>query len=649
MYLDPRSRQALDMPLDSTQRLPKRTDGLWVVAILSLVGVIALAVTVAGWSGAVGEPASRADPASHAHHHAGDTHARSHGDFFTNHGLYMPRTHCLMNEAGRPDWPWILLLIGLSLGVIAAYVRIYLFWCKSYFAEDPRDRNPRLMDLAQIFLWCAVCGYATSVLMFFWPAYRLVAVCLVFLAFWSWRFAFNLSGFRGAFAADRYRRLHEHDPLTGLYSRAAIKQHLDDRLSQGGDAAPTVALLFLDFDRFKLVNDSMGHEAGDSLLRQIAGRLETAFDGDARFEEASLFVGRLGGDEFVVIVEGWSDRCLVGQLADRLHDALANTYVIAGRSVHSSVSIGVTTSEHGYGCADEMLRDADTAMYAAKNAGRGRTSWFDKSMHDAVRDAIELENDLRAAIARDELFIVYQPIIDLDSAAVTGFEALIRWRHPTRGLVRPDQFIPIAEESQLIRAIGRWVLRQALQHLAAWRGRFAEVNNAVMNVNLSRVQFADPGLTDFIGQTLAEFDLPADALCLEITESTIMLDYNHSIALLHRFQDLGIKLAMDDFGTGYSSLSRLHDFPLDAIKIDRAFIANLTGNRDYAAVIHAITALAGNLGFSVVAEGVETHEQIAELQALACHKGQGYLFHKPAEPPIIEAYLSDRQAKAASA
>lgn len=635
------------MPIEQPQRRSPRADVVWIVSILSLAAVIVMAVAVTGWS-SLQNGTRQSEHDAHAHHESATPLAVSHDDFFTNHGLYMPRSHCLVNEAGNPDWPWIITLIGLSLSVIAAYVRIYLFWCKSYFSEEARDRNPRLMDLAQIFLWCAVTGYAASVLMFFWPGYRVVAVCLLFLNLWSWRFCLNLSGFRGAFTADRYRRLHEHDELTGLYSRVAIRQHLDDRLAQTDPHLPSIALFFLDFDRFKLVNDSMGHEAGDNLLKQIAQRLTDAFDDEA-MGGAQLFVGRLGGDEFVIIADGKNDRLVVEQIALRLHETLAKTYIIAGRSVHSSVSIGVTTTDLGYASADEMLRDADTAMYVAKQTGRGRTACFDRSMHDAVRDAIELENDLRGAIERNELFVVYQPIIDLEDASIAGFEALIRWHHPTRGLVRPDQFITIAEESQLIAPIGRWVLKQALDQIKTWRTRFPELSDAVMNVNLSRIQFADPGLTEFVTQTLADLGLPNQALCLEITESTIMQDYNASIALLHNFQNLGIKLAMDDFGTGYSSLSHLHDFPLDAIKIDRAFIANLTGNRDYAAVIHAITALAGNLGFTVVAEGVETHDQIAELQALACHRAQGYLFHKPAEPPIIEAYLSSRQDKAASA
>ena len=638
------------MPLQNHFR-SQRADVVWIVSILSLVAVIVTGVAVTGWTRTNSSSQSSAH-ADHAHHTAASDispGALSHNDFFTNFGRYMPRTHCLMNAQGRPDWPWIILLIGLSLSVIAAYVRIYLFWCKAYFEEEARDRNPRLMDLAQIFLWCAVCGYATSVLMFFWPAYRLVAVCLLFLNIWSWRFCLNLSGFRAAFTADRYRRLHEHDPLTGLYSRAAIRQHLSDRLAAGHDSTTPIALLFLDFDRFKLVNDSMGHEVGDDLLRQIAQRLTLVFEDDEPDCAINYYVARLGGDEFVIVIDGSYDAGQVNAIALRLHEQLTSTYVIGGRSVHSSVSIGITTTEHGYRNADDMLRDADTAMYAAKHNGRACTMWFDTAMHDAVRNAIELENDLRLAIGNNELFLAYQPIIDLESASVTGFEALIRWRHPQRGLVRPDQFISIAEDSQLILPIGRWVLRQALEQIKLWRTRFPELGQAVMNVNLSRIQFADPGLTQFVTQTLQEIDLPNEALCLEITESTIMQDYTQSIQMLHHFQRMGIKLAMDDFGTGYSSLSHLHDFPLDSLKIDRSFIANLSNNRDYAAVIHAITALASNLGFSVVAEGVETHEQVAELQALSCHKAQGFLFHKPAEPAIIEAYLSDRQRRAASA
>jgi diguanylate cyclase (GGDEF)-like protein len=627
-------------------KFSRRTDAVWVVSIISLLLVITTSIAITWWSS--GTPHD--NEAHAAHLHSAEQSSPSHNDFFTNHGLYMPRTHCLMTEAGNPDWLWIIILITLSLTIIAAYVKIYLFWCKSYFAEEPRDRNPRLMDLAQIFLWCAVCGYATSVLMFFWPAYRLVAVALLFLAFWSWRFCLNLSGFRAAFTADRYRRMVERDTLTNLLSRSAVLEAIALCVdNEDPEENKPTAVLFLDFDRFKLVNDSMGHEAGDELLKQIADRLTNAVNNQAFNDDIQYHIGRLGGDEFVIVVEGCDDTDRLEALAIRLHKALTHTYLINDRTVNSSASIGITSTAYDSTDSATLLRDADTAMYAAKRQGKGNTAWFNQAMHDAVKDAVEMEHQLKLAIDREELFLTYQPIIDLEDATVTGFEALIRWRHPERGLIRPDQFIPLAEDSLLIRPIGRWVIREALTQMKAWRQRFPELANGVMNVNLSRIQFPDRELVEFIIDTLDELGLPHEALCLEITESTIMQDSSHAIELLERFRALGIKLAMDDFGTGYSSLSYLHEFPLDTIKIDRAFIGNLSNNRNYAAVIHAISALADNLGFSVVAEGIETTDQLAELQALSCHKGQGYLFHKPAEPEIIEAYLSEREDKAASA
>ncbi len=631
---------------DSNQ-ISRRADAVWIASLVSLIMVVVTAVAITWWTASAPEPEDHVD---HVHHVAAQEAGSAHNDFFTNGGLYMPRTHCMINSAGHPDWPWIITLIFLSLTIIAAYVKIYLFWYKSYFSEEPRDRNPRLMDLAQIFLWCAVCGYATSVLMFFWPAYRLVAVCLLFLAFWSWRFCLNLSGFRAAFTAGRYRRMVERDGLTDLMSRSAILETISRCLGdeEGSTKKPT-AVLFLDFDRFKLINDSMGHDAGDELLKQIAERLTKTVKLQAFDDDVQYHISRIGGDEFVVVVEGCDDKDRLDALSFRLHQSLTHAYTINNRSVNSSASIGITSTEFDYTDTDTMLRDADTAMYEAKRNGKACTVWFDQAMHNKVKQTIELEHDLKHAIDKGELFLAYQPILDLESGQVTGFEALIRWRHPERGLIGPDQFIPLAEESLLIRPIGRWVLREALKQAKAWRKRFPELADMVMNVNLSRIQFPDNDLTDYIIDILDELGLPNEALCLEITESTIMQDSKSAIALLKRFKDHGIMLAMDDFGTGYSSLSQLHQFPIDSLKIDKSFTANLDNNRDYAAVIHAISSLADNLGFSVVAEGIETRDQLAQLQALSCHKGQGYFFHKPAEPAIIEAYLSDRQDKAVSA
>lgn len=622
-------------------------DTVWIASLASLLLLAITAAALAWWTEPDSAQQTRIQQA-HAYHSELHDADPPHSDFFTNHGLYMPQARGLINESGRPDVPWIATLIVLSLGIIIACIRIYLFWWRSYFSEESQDRNPKLMDLAQMFLWGAVCCMVGSVLMF-WPGYRLLAICMLFLNVWAWRFCFNLAGFQSAFKANRYLRLAEQDPLTGQLSRVAIYRQLNYYLDPANAEDPKVAVLFLDFDRFKLINDSMGHDAGDELLKQIAKRLTNAINHQAFDDDIRYHISRLGGDEFVIVVEGCADRDRIDALATRLHTALTHAYTIDNRTVNSSASIGITSTEHGYTTADTILRDADTAMYEAKRIGRACTVWFDQAMHDAVKDAIELEHDLEQAIDNNELFLTYQPIIDLESGAVTGFEALIRWRHPERGLIRPDQFIPLAEESLLIRPIGRWVLREALTRAKAWRDQFPELADMVMNVNLSRIQFPDNDLTEFIVQTLDELSLPHEALCLEITESTIMQDSTGSIALLKRFKALGIKLAMDDFGTGHSSLSHLHEFPIDSLKIDRSFVANLDNNRDYAAVIHAISSLADNLGFTVVAEGIETRDQLAELQALSCHKGQGYYFHKPAEAEVVEAYLSGREDKAQSA
>jgi len=623
-------------------------DVVWVASLTSLGLLTVVAVAMVLFTHSNSTQIDRIHQA-HANHSIAAETSLQHSDFFTNHGMYQAQTHSMMSASGKPDWPWIIPLMLLILGVIAACVRIYLFWCRSYFSEELQDRNPKLIDLAQMFLWGAVCCGAGSILMFFWPGFRLVAICLLFLNIWAWRFCFNLSGFQSAFKANHYRRLAEEDPLTGLHSRVAINNRLNDILDPTNEQRPELSLLFLDFDRFKLINDSMGHDAGDELLKQIAKRLTNAVVHQAFDDGIAYHIGRLGGDEFVVIVEGCNDRDRVNALAVRLHNALTCAYTIDNRKVNSSASIGITSTEREYSSAVPMLRDADLAMYEAKRTSKARTVWFDQAMHDDARDAMELENDLQLAIERNELFLTYQPLIDLEEGSVTGFEALIRWRHPERGLIRPDQFIPLAEESLLIRPIGRWVIREALTQAKAWRESFPELADCLMNVNLSRIQFPDLELTEYIVDTLNELGLPHDALCLEITESTMMQDSKNAIALLKRFSDHGIKLAMDDFGTGYSSLSHLHEFPIDVLKIDRAFIANLSDNRDYAAVVHAISALADNLGFTVVAEGIETLDQIAQLQALSCHKGQGYFIHKPAEPTIIEAWLSDRQDKAQSA
>ncbi|MFI4862503.1 MAG: putative bifunctional diguanylate cyclase/phosphodiesterase [Phycisphaerales bacterium JB063] len=619
---------------ETRDKTTRPADAAWVVALASLGVVVLLIIAIWGLSSGGASP-----------RHAGHTGiagqpmaAAPQGDFFSNYGNYMPRSHCLMNQAGQPDWPWIIALIVLNLGVIAAYLRIYIFWCRSYFAEKRNDRNRKLMDLAQIFLWCAVCGYVASVVIFFWPGYRAVALCLLMLNLWSWKFSWNLNSFRVSFSANRYRRMAEEDGLTGLANRTAAIQQIEQQLRQiDAGESRGVAVLFLDFDRFKIINDTLGHDAGDALLVSIASRLRDTLD-DVSPESHSQIAGRIGGDEFIVVLGDLPSIEDADAVADRLQGALAPAYQLSGKTMHSSASIGIAWTDDPAMNADGLIRNADIAMYEAKARGRGCRVFFDEQMSQAVFERAALEADLRVALERDEFLVFYQPIVRLDDGEVSGFEALVRWRHPTRGLVPPDKFVAIAEEIGVIHELGFWVFEQACQQLVAWRDRFDP--ELKMNINVSQRQLTDPDLAERFLAVTQKLSLPASAVSIEITESTIVTGAGDAVRAL---RDKGFRLSMDDFGTGYSSLACLHEFPLDVLKIDRAFIANLEGRRDYAAVIHAIASLARNLGFQVTAEGIESMDMVAELQALDCHFGQGYFFHKPAEPDIIAAYLDGRR------
>jgi EAL domain-containing protein (putative c-di-GMP-specific phosphodiesterase class I) len=294
-----------------------------------------------------------------------------------------------------------------------------------------------------------------------------------------------------------------------------------------------------------------------------------------------------------------------------------------------TASIGIVTSDHDYEQAGDVLRDADTAMYEAKLAGRGRHVVFDVSMRQRVQNRLNLENDLRKAIDGGQLFLLYQPIVSLETRQVEGFEALLRWRHPERGLISPDEFIAIAEDTSLILPIGEWVLKEACRQLARWRRDRGRAAPPSISVNLSRNQLLLPSLPALIRQTLKETGLPPPSLHLEITESAVMRDVEQATQILKAIKEIGVQLDLDDFGTGYSSLSCLHQFSLDVLKIDRSFVANIGRGRDFAALVHAVALLARNLGMHVVAEGIETVEQLLVLQSLDCDFGQGYLFAKP--------------------
>jgi diguanylate cyclase (GGDEF)-like protein len=441
---------------------------------------------------------------------------------------------------------------------------------------------------------------------------------------------------------ERTRELTElamHDKLTGLANRAMFNDCLAKAVKKASESSEYYyAVLYLDFDRFKLINDSLGHAAGDGVLKGISQRLSAAI------RLAGLAVGdavaaRLGGDEFTILLDG--DETLdASGFAENLLRILATPYKIDGRDVHCTASIGLTTNRLEYRSADDVVRDADIAMYHAKANGKARYVVFDRKMHEAVVARLEMENDLRLAISRNELVLYYQPIISLATGGIYGFEALVRWKHPKRGMISPMEFIPCAEEIGLIVPMGIWILTQACEQLKIWSVKFSQP--LTMSVNLSPRQLKSPDLIKQIGDVLASTGIDPSLLALEITETAMISDAETSIRVLHQIRALGVKLHLDDFGTGYSSLSSLHLFPLNVLKIDRSFMQTLSNRRDYMAVVHAIISLARHLGMKLIAEGIENMEQVALLQSMECDFAQGYLFSKPFDVVDAEAYIESK-------
>ena len=432
------------------------------------------------------------------------------------------------------------------------------------------------------------------------------------------------------------------DSLTGLPNRALFMDRLTHGLTRARRRHEHLAVLFLDLDRFKLVNDSLGHAVGDQLLVEVSHRLGRSLrPGDT--------VARLGGDEFGLLLEDVADAESAEAVAVRIEAELAKPLQFEGREIVITASIGIALSSARLGMPEEILRDADLAMYHAKATGKARHEVFDSSMSAPALDRMDLEMDLRSAISRHEFRLHYQPILRLDTGRITEVEALIRWQHAKRGLLQPDSFIGLTEETGLIVPIGRWVLTEACRQARVWQLEFPSTPPLVMSVNLSAKQFQHPHLVQEISQALTESGLDPASLKLEITESVVMHDAPATLAKLKELKRLGVRLAIDDFGTGYSSLGYLKRFPVDTLKIDRSFVRGLSKGGNDNAIVRAVVTVAKSLNMDVTAEGVETDEQRVELKALGCDRGQGYLFARPADAEHVTPFLASSKSGAAVA
>jgi len=437
------------------------------------------------------------------------------------------------------------------------------------------------------------------------------------------------------------------DPLTGLPNRLLFLDRLDRLMKHSKRHSERLfAVLFLDLDAFKMINDSLGHLIGDQLLLGVSKRLEKCLrssDTVARLGQETFTLARMGGDEFTVLLDDLKDPADANRAAERIMEGLSAPFDLEGKEVFTSASIGIALCNSTYKDPEEIMRDADTAMYRAKSLGKARFEVFNADMRASVMARLELETDLRRALDRGEFCNYYQPIVSLSSGELTGFESLLRWQHPTRGLLGPKEFISVAEDTGLIRELGWWSLREACCRIAEWR-KMDPGRDLIVSVNLSIKQFVQPNLVENIGNLLNELALAPDALKLEITESTVMDDPATAVEMLRQMKALGIRLAIDDFGTGYSSLSYLHRFPLDTLKIDRSFISGVNGGINGMEIAKTIMPLAKNLSLDVVAEGVETAEQAQELKRLDCKYAQGYFFSKPLSREDAEALLTQNVA-----
>jgi diguanylate cyclase (GGDEF)-like protein len=425
-----------------------------------------------------------------------------------------------------------------------------------------------------------------------------------------------------------------HDALTGLPNRSLFTERLRHAMRRAARHPDNLfAVLFLDLDRFKEVNDNLGHFAGDELLRAAARRLEACI----RPEDT---VARLSGDEFAILLESITEASDAGRVAERIEEALSFPINLAGAEVVTSASMGIVTSSMAHDQPEQLLRSADMAMYRAKAAGRARYEMFDRAMHTDALARLQLETDLRRAVELDEFRLHYQPLVSLRTGRITGLEALVRWQHPDRGLVHPADFIPIAEETGLIVPMGRWVLNEACRQVREWQIAHPRDEPLTIGVNLSAKQFSQPDIVDQISSAIAASGIEARSLRIEITEAAIIDKAKSASGLLQSIRDLGVQVYLDDFGTGYSSLSYLHGLPIDAIKIDRAFVSSMDTDDKNLRLVRTILTLSEIVGVRAQAEGISTAEQLRELRSLSCEQGQGYLFSAPITKEAVDEVLA---------
>jgi diguanylate cyclase (GGDEF)-like protein len=436
-------------------------------------------------------------------------------------------------------------------------------------------------------------------------------------------------------AEERIVHMARHDALTDLPNRMMLRERLDHELKRV-KRGECLAVFCLDLDHFKSVNDTLGHPIGDELLKVVAERLR-------RCTREPDTIARLGGDEFAIIMTGMEDPTDAVALAKRIRDSITKPYHLDGHQILADISIGISLAPMDASEPDQLLKNADMALYGAKGDGRGTYRFFEQEMDARMRARRELEMDLRNALVNAEFELYYQPLVNLKTNEITAFEALVRWNHPTRGLISPAEFIPVAEETGLIIALGEWVLRRACAETAHWP------EHIKVAVNLSPSQLKSRNLTELVVSALAESGMAPSRLQLEITETVLMHNTFNTLATLHQLRKLGVQIAMDDFGTGYSSLSYLRSFPFDKIKIDRSFIQDLSNGAEPLAIVHAVAGLARSLNMVSTAEGVETQQQMDQLQAVGCTEMQGYLFsHARPAADIVRLFLTPAETAASA-